>query len=240
MDRSWAWGLVILTACALLRGDSMPPDVAAQKAGLADFNALIGGWRGVGQVRRSSTSGAWTETAEWVWHFGPQEVAVDYVVKNGKLFESGRLSYSPATKEYTLAAVLPDKSKQTLVGTKDGNKLVLTTMEKDAAQKETAEIHRMTITRLSPIRTLVLFEKRTPVQERFSRVAEVGYTRADAHLAREGGNGPECVVTGGVGTIMVMHKGKTYYVCCTGCKQAFEDDPEGILAEYFAQKKAAK
>ncbi|MCB9949391.1 MAG: YHS domain-containing protein [Planctomycetaceae bacterium] len=27
-----------------------------------------------------------------------------------------------------------------------------------------------------------------------------------------------------------MYKGKTYYVCCTGCKQAFEDDPEGIIA----------
>ena len=34
----------------------------------------------------------------------------------------------------------------------------------------------------------------------------------------------------------VMHKGKTYYVCCTGCRDAFNDDPEGILAEYEKNK----
>jgi YHS domain-containing protein len=43
------------------------------------------------------------------------------------------------------------------------------------------------------------------------------------------------VVTGGAGTISVTHKGQTYYVCCTGCQQAFEDDPEGVLAEYAAR-----
>ncbi len=33
---------------------------------------------------------------------------------------------------------------------------------------------------------------------------------------------------------------KTYYVCCTTCKQAFEDDPEGILAEYFASEEGGE
>jgi YHS domain-containing protein len=33
-------------------------------------------------------------------------------------------------------------------------------------------------------------------------------------------------VTGGLGTIAVSYKGQTYYVCCGGCKDAFEADPE--------------
>jgi YHS domain-containing protein len=43
---------------------------------------------------------------------------------------------------------------------------------------------------------------------------------------------PECVVTGGKGTIPIAYKGQTYYVCCSGCKRAFDENPEKILAEY--------
>jgi YHS domain-containing protein len=48
------------------------------------------------------------------------------------------------------------------------------------------------------------------------------------------------VVTGGAGTIPVTHKGKTYYVCCTGCRDAFNDDPEGTIAAYEKQKAESK
>ncbi|MBS0201628.1 MAG: YHS domain-containing protein [Planctomycetes bacterium] len=37
-----------------------------------------------------------------------------------------------------------------------------------------------------------------------------------------------------------MYKGKTYYVCCTGCRDAFNDDPEGILAAYEKKKTESK
>ena len=46
-----------------------------------------------------------------------------------------------------------------------------------------------------------------------------------------GESGPVCIVTEGRGTIQVSHKGKTYYVCCSGCKDLFTKDPEAILAE---------
>ena len=63
-------------------------------------------------------------------------------------------------------------------------------------------------------------------------MAEVGYTREGTRLAVEGGDGPECVVTGGRGSIQFSYKGQTYYVCCSGCKQAFDENPEKILSEY--------
>ena len=39
------------------------------KEALAQFNSLIGGWRGIGQPRRGSAAGSWQETANWVWDF---------------------------------------------------------------------------------------------------------------------------------------------------------------------------
>jgi YHS domain-containing protein len=69
-------------------------------------------------------------------------------------------------------------------------------------------------------------------------VAEVGYTREGTSLAVEGFGELECIVTGGKGTMAVSYQGKTYYVCCSGCKQAFDDDPAGIIAAY--EKKVAE
>ena len=74
----------------------------------------------------------------------------------------------------------------------------------------------------------------------FRRVAEIGYTRKGKSLASNGPSGPECVVTGGAGTIRVSYKGKTYFVCCSGCQQAFNDDPEGVLADYRARLEEEK
>lgn len=101
----------------------------------------------------------------------------------------------------------------------------------EATDKEQV-VHRLTLTILNENRMLVLFERRPQNQSFFTRVGEVGYQRQGTKIAAVGGSGPICVVTGGAGTIAVMHQGKTYYVCCTGCRDAFLDDPAGILAAY--------
>lgn len=200
------------------------------KSALSEFNELVGAWRGVGQVRRGSTDGAWSEKAEWIWHFDKKDksrVAVNWEVNGGKQLVSAIVTWSPEQKNYKLAAVLPDKSARDYEGKlADGKWIFLS--NSDAA----GEFHRITITRLNEKRTLVLFEKRRGESGTFNRVAEVGYTREGTKLAVEGAGERECVVTGGKGTIAVSYKGETYYVCCTGCKQAFDDDPAGTLAEY--------
>ncbi|MBR9804101.1 YHS domain-containing protein [bacterium] len=52
----------------------------------------------------------------------------------------------------------------------------------------------------------------------------------------EGYGEKTCIISGGLGTITVSHNGQTYYVCCTGCKAAFEDDPERWIARAEEQK----
>ena len=51
---------------------------------------------------------------------------------------------------------------------------------------------------------------------------------------------PECVVTGGLGTMQVSYMGQTYYVCCTGCRDAFNENPAKIIAEYKKRKAAGQ
>jgi hypothetical protein len=56
--------------------------------------------------------------------------------------------------------------------------------------------------------------------------------------AREKKN--ECIVTGGLGTIAVSYKGQTYHVCCSGCRDAFNDDPEKFIKAFEEAKKKKK
>ncbi|GDY07530.1 hypothetical protein LBMAG52_10160 [Planctomycetia bacterium] len=234
------WGATEETAS---KSASPAKSKSAAKDALVPFQDLVGGWIGTGQPKRNSTSGAWREKAEWRWKFAGEQVALEYAVEEGKLLKSAILSFDPKSKSFRLKTVELSAGKdQTVereyVGEPAGNKLVF-----DTPAKEGAEGRRITITRLNEKRTLVLFEQKGAGQNFFNRVAEVGYTREGTRLAESDQTGPECVVTGGAGTIKVSHKGETYWVCCTGCRDAFNDDPEGVLADYrkkLEERKAGK
>ncbi|MCA9081881.1 MAG: TRASH domain-containing protein [Planctomycetaceae bacterium] len=234
------YGITVRRLCAILccliglgvglSWAEMPTgEEAVARTALETFNSIIGGWRGVGQPRRGSSKGAWSEQAEFKWDFANKTPSIVYAVEKGQLTEQATVVFDPQSQQYVMTWTQPDATKHTLQGAWDKNQLVLTSSADSFPQQ------RVTITLLNDKRTLVLFEQRSTETTAFSRTAEVGYTRAGTRLARPGGGQPECVVTGGAGTIPVTHKGKTYYVCCSGCKQAFEDDPEGILAEYEAK-----
>jgi ribosomal protein L24E len=85
-------------------------------------------------------------------------------------------------------------------------------------------------------RLLLLMEKAGTADGQFARLAEVGYTRQGSGFGKNVAQ-RECVVTGGLGTIEVTHDGKTYYVCCTGCRDYFNENAEKVLAEWAAKKK---
>ncbi len=202
---------------------------------LQEFNVLIGGWRGVGQPKRGSQTGAWQERAESLWELKPKSQGIRWNVDAGKHWKSALLSYDESKKSYVLVVKLLDDTLRTYRGKLDEKRLILET-EVD----EQKEIHRATLSVLNDNRVTLLLEKRPEQQSFFTRVAEIGYQRDGTRLAVAGSAGPECVVTGGLGTITVAHKGKTYYVCCTGCREAFNDDPEGVLADYQKRKEAEK
>ena len=210
-----------------------PAQREASIEALQPFNGLIGGWRGAGLPQRGSTKGAWSEKAEWVWELKKDVVAIRYVVTGGKQVQEGRLAFDPMKEDFILRLTTPEKQTRTYRGKIHEEKLVV-----ESAVDDQGNVHRLTVTQLNEKRTLVLLEQRPEAAERFTRVAEIGYTREGTKLAEEGAGEPVCIVSGGKGTSQVTYKGKTYWVCCTGCRDAFNDDPEGILAQ--AAEKAKK
>ena len=168
---------------------------------LQEYNVLIGGWRGVGQPKRGSQVGAWQERAESLWELKPKSTGIRWNVDAGKQWKSALLGFDESAKQYTLTARLPDDSTRTYRGKLDEKRLVM-----DSDSDNSKEVHRVTLSILNENRIVVLLEKRPEQQSFFSRVAEIGYQRDGTRLAVAGSSGPECVVTGGLGTIMVTHK----------------------------------
>ena len=212
------------------------PEAASSEAvieALEEFNLLVGDWRGVGLPKRGSQQGAWQETAVVKWELSREAAGLKLTAKSGKLWSSALISYLPAKKLYTVQLQLPDDTTRSYTGKLDKEKLVV-----ESEADEAGEIHRLSLAILNENRLTALFEKCGRQQSFYNRVAELGYQRQGTTLAASDGNGPECVVTGGKGTIAVMHKGKTYYVCCTGCRDAFVENPEAVLMAYAEKKKA--
>ena len=54
-----------------------------------------------------------------------------------------------------------------------------------------------------------------------------------------GSDAPKCVITGGTATMTVSFEGKSYPICCTGCRDEFTDNPAKYIAR-FEKKNAAK
>jgi hypothetical protein len=226
-------GCMFLTAAAWVLIAADRPAADSVIARLQPFQNLIGPWRGIGQPKRGSNAGAWKETIDTAWDLKKDQTGIRWTAKDAPQWKSAWLS-SPRDGEFVLKATLADDSVREYQGKLDKDRLVLETVPVDGQ-----EVHRATITFLNENRWTLLLEKRSGQQTFYQRVAEIGYQREGTRLAVAGTSGPECVVTGGLGTIAVQHAGKTYYVCCTGCRDAFNDDPEGILKAY-AERKAAK
>lgn len=221
-------------ACPAVADDRL----AADKAALAPLQNYVGGWRGVGQPRRGSNQGAWSETANWSWRFDDGRATLVFESPKGKYYRSGKLTPGGEKGAFELAATRAgDSGEDRFSGhINDAGESVL--LVKQVNEQPADSPARITLhTVANGDRLLMLYERRA-AGDRYTRLAEVGYTRVGASFAK-GSGGPECVVTGGVGTIAVEYQGKKYYVCCTGCRDLFNDDPAGVLAEY-RQRKAAE
>src|SRR3954463_15086245 len=78
------------------------------------------------------------------------------------------------------------------------------------------------------IRYVLELTHQEPGAPQFSKVIEVGLTKEGESFAAGGSAAdlPKCILTGGAATMTVSYKGKSYPVCCSGCRDEFNDDPE--------------
>ena len=238
MKRHMAWlGLIVIATLVAADDPTQEADAAAQKEQLAQLQRLVGTWRGVGQPQRGSNKGSWIEGADWAWKFGDGGPSLAVKLDGGKHFSSAELRVGKKEGEYVLVAKSADgNSEQAYRGArdKDGNLTLTADMPADGMPA------RATLRLVAGgDRLLLLLERTSAGGSGFSRLAEIGYTRKGSGFG-SGSTGPECVVTGGFGSIEVTYNGQKYYVCCTGCRDYFNENPEEVLAEYKARKEMEK
>jgi YHS domain-containing protein len=207
-----------------IAGDDGASSRRADQEALKAYGELVGSWRGAGQPKRGVATGAWKESASWAWKLSGDSAALEIDVETGKYLKSALLKPGKKAGEYVLEATLADGSKRTFSGKPAKDRPLVMTAE------GTGEgVRRVSLSIPNENRFLLLLESE-PASKNFARLGEVGYTRNGVAFAA-GESGPVCIVTEGRGTIQVSHKGKSYYVCCSGCKDLFNQDPEAVLAE---------
>lgn len=227
--------LVTLLLCPGVDVPDAPTKPATAKEALRAFDTLIGKWKGTGTpegTREERAAGLWTEAIGWEWRFKGPDVWLATTFEKGKHFAKGELRYAVEKGEYQLALTAADKTAVTLTGKLKDKVLTL-----DRVGGPAGEDQRLVLSLLHANRYLYRWETRPAGSAGgFVKKYQVGATKEGVPFAAVP-KGPECIVSGGTGTMKVSHKGQDYSVCCTGCRDAFKDDPEKFIAEAAKAKK---
>jgi len=225
----------LLIAFGLPAADPAPKTLSARE-GLQPFNVLVGSWKGTGYpeggTREERQAGFWGETIVWSWQFKGTDAWLAVTFDKGKYFTKGELRFLSEKNTYQLTLTTPDKATQKYTGTLKEKTLTL-----DRTDNPAGEEQRLVFTLLHHNRHLYRFETRPAGSSlAFEKKYQVGATKEGMPFA-EVPKGPECIVSGGVGTIKVTYNGKEYWVCCSGCRDEFKDNPEKYIKEYEAKMK---
>lgn len=228
---AFTWMLILLSMTFSYCDSSAKEE---EREALTQVQTYVGSWKGVGRPKRGSSKGSWTEKVSWTWKFTKDHATLAFSSPKGKYFKSGELFAEDEGDVFILKTVAKDgKTKETFKGSLGKKGLVLTNKKAKSGRPA-----RLTFKTVAGGDRLILTLERK-LGGIFTRLGEIGYTREGSGFAK-GAKGPECCVTGGLGTTPVTYKGKTYYVCCSGCKDLFDEDPAGCVKAYLKRKAKAK
>ncbi len=214
------------------------------KSALKPLQVLLGQWKGLSRKTNS-------EQPEWAydWVSHPDQPSLRMVSEKGIYIRDGRLTYLPSSDEFQLAATDADGHQRTFRGTftepvrdvaldekklQRTFKLQLTNVEPDAA----GELWRVTFNQQENNRYILEVDRKRG-NGPFSRVDTIHTQREGTSFALSDSDYGEktCIISQGLGTISVNYKGRSFWVCCSGCKAAFDEDPEKWIAKFEANKK---
>lgn len=216
---------VVLVSLLVAPGSAEPIDQVP--APFAPFEHMVGAWKGTASPVVNWVKG-WPESHAWAWKFDqgkPIAMAVDW--QGDKTLSKGLLTYNTTDKKYRLEGTDPDGKSVVFIGatSSDGKSL---TLDKAVTGKTDPKERIIIRPNANKIRYVVQVDRQDPGAPQFKKQVEVGLTKAGEAFAAGGGgqNLPKCIMTGGASTMTVSFQGKTYPVCCTGCRDEFNDNPE--------------
>jgi YHS domain-containing protein len=209
---------------------------------LVPLEYLVGRWKGQGVPKDNPALRfrGWTETHIWAWVFEKgKPVGLRVEVQGGKVFTQGRLTFDPGERRYRLEASPAGKPAQPRVfaGTLDRSGKRLDLERSDPSGTERVSLRP----NANFVRYTMSVDRKEPEAGGFSPRIEVGLTREGESL----GSGavaqelPRCIVAGGAATLTVSYQGQSYPICCTGCRDEFNENPEKYLKKLAVRSAAA-
>jgi hypothetical protein len=223
------------TVALLLGASAAGGGGSPSKEALQELNDFIGVWKGNG-ISDADKRLIWKEAVDWSWRFRKgKDPSLVFRIDKGKYFNSGELRYLSDKKEYELTLENVEGKSRVFRGILKKGKLILERQDAASQEKQKVEMNLAG----DKARLVYTYWVRPADRTLFSREFQVGFTRQGESFGAAAKKA-ECIVTGGLGTMPVTYKGVTYYVCCSGCRDAFHETPEKFIQEYNAKKKGGK
>jgi len=221
---------------------------------LKPLQVLLGKWRGT--TRREYEGFKAVDSHEWVWDLQTDPTLPALRVRSDKspYIRDARLSWDVAARQFILRMTDASGVTRTLtgqftdpvheeVGSDDKLHRVfrLQFTESSPPSDGGGEFWQVAISQQENNRYLLELDKRRGRAD-FRRYDTVSTQREGTSFALSDTDYGEktCIISEGLGTTEIVYKGRSYWVCCSGCKAAFEEDPEkwiALAAERDQEKK---
>ena len=166
----------------------------------------------------------------WGWKFKGNSAWMNVEFKDGKYLLQGDLKYIPSKKKYQLIVLDKEKKEMIFEGEFKKRRLTLTRIDSNTKDKQIITMS----TNNEGARLIYDYAVQSKGKGLEQTLYRISYNKEGVSLASNKKN--ECIVTGGLGTIAVSFGGKTYYVCCSGCRDAFNENPKKYIDEYLKKK----
>lgn len=186
----------------------------------------------------------------WIWDHrtNPRQPALVMTSPDGKYFTQARLTFDPPTGQFRLQTTDSQDRERTFTGTfsepvqeiQMGDEKVHRVFKLQLVEEQPQEEKdqwQVVLNQQENNRYLLqLYRKRGGTFQPFETIAAqrqgTSFALSDTDYGER-----TCIISGGLGTISVSYQGKTYWVCCTGCRAAFEEEPARWIAEFEAKQK---
>lgn len=224
--------VLLLAFGGLVAGQEVTSPVTELPSPLAPLEFLVGRWKGQGVPKDNPALRfrGWTETHTWAWAFAKgQPVGLVVRIEGGKGLSRGTLTFDPRQNRFRMEADSTAEAGRKVVyaGQLDssGKRLVLESSGGEAPERLTLRANS------NYLRYTMILERREPGASGFTPRVEVGVTKEGESFAAGASTveRPRCIVTGGAATLTVSYRGQDYPICCTGCRDEFNESPEKYL-----------
>lgn len=225
---------------------NIPPEKQLDdvKKALKPIQVVLGPWHAIIDKTKSYEDLQWV----WDWKTDRAQPALAMATKEeGAYFKTARLTYLVEDEKFQMTLTDKDGKQRVLQGIFTAEPTDKPGEDKKQTPQRTYKLQltetgdakdRWQIVMNQQDNNRYLLELSQWRGSRFVRFDTMASQREGTSFALDDSDYKDrtCVISQGLGTTQVSYKGKSYWVCCSGCKAAFEEDPEKWIAKFEAMQ----